>query len=121
VIAESLAFNGREAQVDGISEENAGERIREDRRDTEGLEGERRLLAARTAAEVRAGDDQVTGLDFFGPRRIDGLERVLGEDLRVRGPEVLARDDVVRGDVVAEGPDATSEAGLQGPTPSAGP
>ena len=78
-IAESLALDGRETQIDRVPEENTGERIREDRGDAEGLEGDRRLLTARTAAEVHAGHDHVALLDSLRPSRVDGLERVLPE------------------------------------------
>src|SRR5206468_11867651 len=70
------------------------------------------LLPARTATEVVPRDDDVPGLHLLRPRRVHSLERVLREDLGVRRPEVLPRDDVVRGDVVPERPHAALEAGL---------
>src|SRR5256712_13974514 len=72
----------------------------------------RGLLPARAASEVRSRDDEVAGLHFLRPGRVDGLERVFGEDLRIRRAEVLARDDVVGGDVIAKRPHATPATGL---------
>src|SRR5207249_5674211 len=57
-------------------------------------------------------DDHVPGPDVLRPCRIDGLEGVLREHLRVGRPQVLACDDVVRRDVVAERPHAALESGL---------
>src|SRR2546428_9272126 len=76
----------------------------------------RGMRPARAASEVRSRDDDVAALHFLRPGRIDGLERVFGEDLRIRRAEVLARDDVVRGDVIAKRPHATLETGLHGQT-----
>src|SRR6266487_2734077 len=111
-LTEPCTLDHRESEIDRVPEENAGERIREDRADPERLQRNRSLLPARAASEVGSRDDNVSGLDSFRPRRIHGFERVLREYLRVRRPEILARDDMIRGDVVAERPHPALEAGL---------
>src|SRR3989441_1651807 len=106
------ALDHWEPEVVGVPEEDARESGRENRGDAEGLQSDRCLLPARAAAEVRSRDDHVPGPDVPRPRRVDGLEGVLREHLRIRGPQVLACDDVVGRDVVAERPHAALEAGL---------
>src|SRR5207253_5233512 len=75
----------------------------------EGLEGDGGLFAAGAAAEVVPRDDHIPRLHLARPRRVYGLERVRREHLRVRRPEVLARDDVVGRHVVPECPYTTAE------------
>src|SRR5256885_866437 len=105
-VPQTRALDHGESEVDRVPEEDTRERGREDRGDAQRLQCDRRLLPARAAAEVDSRDDHVPGLDFLRPCRVDGLEGVLREHLRIRGPQVLACDDMVRRDVVAERPHA---------------
>src|SRR2546422_6897856 len=111
-VPQTRALDHGESEVDRVPEEDARERVREDRGDAQRLQCDRRLLPARAAAEVGSRDDHVPGLDVLRPCRVDGLECVLREHLRVGRPQVLACDDVVGRDVVTKRPHAALESGL---------
>lgn len=58
------ALQNREADVDGVAVENAREARRNDAGDAARADGNRRMFAGGTAAEVRAADDDVPGCTF---------------------------------------------------------
>ena len=111
-VVKSRALDGREPEVNRIPEEDARERVREDCGDAEGFQGDGSLLSARATPKVGSRDDHVPRPDLLRPRRVDAFERVLREHLRIRGPKVLVGNDVIRGDVVLEGPHAALESRL---------
>src|SRR5690606_13854442 len=91
----------RQADVDGVAEEDARERPSKHDRDARGGDGEGRLLAAGAAAEVLAGHQHVALPQAGDELRVVVLQQV---DSQLRGVErlrVLAGDDAVGVYVVA--------------------
>src|SRR5439155_815489 len=62
-VPQTRALDHGESEVDRVPEENARERVRQDRGDAERLQCDRGLLPARAAAEVGSRDDHVPGPD----------------------------------------------------------
>src|SRR5262249_39095760 len=101
--AVGVRLDGGEADVDGVAEEDAGERAGQHRLDAEGLEHAGGVLAGRPAAEVPAADHEVARLDPPGEVGVEVFQAVRGQGGDVLGQEAVApAGDVVRADVVAE-------------------
>src|SRR3954471_9049276 len=93
----------READVDGVAVEEAGERFGDERSDAEMLQRFRRLLARGAGAEVAAGYHHVA---FAYARCEGGLHRfqAISRDFVDAVFHVATRRDYVRVHVVAEDP-----------------
>src|SRR5712691_6100753 len=84
----------RVTHVDGVAKEDARERVGYHQRDAGAADGNGRDLAGRSAAEIRAADQDVAGRDLRGPRLAarHAIHRVLAELLLVeRVDRVLRR------------------------------
>src|SRR6185369_872338 len=66
----------RQSDVDGVAVEDARERWRHDAGDPRALEATRRMLARAAAAEVRASEQDVAGLEALRPRGVIAAEHM---------------------------------------------
>src|SRR6185503_9264768 len=106
-------FDHRDAQINAVTEEDAGEALRDDRADAELLQCRDRVLARRAAAEVLAADENVARphlLREAGARVAErvGVELVLADHER----RVAAGDHLVGIEVVAEDPGARHQSSI---------
>src|SRR6266850_3367711 len=108
------AYHRRQAEVEGIAVEEAGEGFGHQRRHAEVLERRRRLLARGAGAEVAAADNHFSRLHAAGELWKERLEAVRC-DFRDAELHVAPRRDGVGVDVVAEhpGPHCRSSRGSQ--------
>jgi hypothetical protein len=103
-----VAFERRQAQVDGVAVKEAGEGARQHRGNAEVLQRLRRLLARGTAAEVASGDDDVAVAHLAGERRVDRFEAMARQFVDA-GCHPPARGERIGIDVVAEQPGAPAQ------------
>ena len=95
------AFQNREADVDGVAVENAREARRNDAGDAARADGNRRMFAGGTAAEVRAADDDVPRLHLLRKGCVNVLHAVLRKLIGRGGVQVARGDNHIRIHVVA--------------------
>ena len=103
------ADHDRQAGVDGVAVEDAGERGGHDARHAGRLDGHRRVLARAAAAEVLGGDDDVARLHALDEPGVDVLHAVGAELGGVARVQVARRDDDVGVDVAPEPVDRAFE------------
>ena len=77
-----LALQDRQADVDGVAVEDPGKGGGDDAGDAARLDGERRVLPGRAAAEVLVGHHDVARLHLVDEVRVDVLHAVGGQLLR---------------------------------------
>ena len=100
---------GRQAEIEGVAVEKAGERGRDHRGDAEVAQRLRGLLARGAGAEVASADDHVARPHLGGEARLDQLQ-AMPRDLLDAEFHVLARREHVGLEVVAEDPRAAAHA-----------
>src|SRR5581483_2387991 len=96
-----LRFEDGQPDIQRVAIEDSGEALGDDRRRSRSLNRDRGNLAARTAAEVAIGYDDVAGAHAGRELRVEALQRVLSEFRRIDDVAVLSRDDNVRVDILA--------------------
>jgi 3-isopropylmalate/(R)-2-methylmalate dehydratase small subunit len=94
-------LHDRQAGVDGVAVEDAREALRDHHRDARGLERDGRMLAARSAAEVLLGHQDVTRANALDEAGVEILQRVSGQLGGIGRVQVAGRDDDVGVDVAA--------------------
>ena len=96
-----VAFEYRQADVDGVAVKNAGKGGSDNTGNTRRLDGNRRVLPGGTAAKILLGDHNVAGAYLIYKSLVNILHAV-GSKLPVRGCiQVSRRDNNVRIDVIA--------------------
>ena len=94
------ARDRRQAEVDAVAMEDAGEALRHDAADARGPHRHRHVLPGRPGAEVLAGDQDRVARELVAQRRIEALEEVRRHLADVEHVQVLARVEDVGVDVV---------------------
>ena len=98
------AFKDGQADVDGIAEKDAREGCRDDAVYLRAFDGDRRVLARRTTAEVLPANDHIPRLDVPGILRLDLAKDIPGKLERIDGDVVPAGNDLVRVEVLSKCP-----------------
>lgn len=87
------AFEEREADVDGVPEEDAGEALGDDAGYARRLDGDGGMLPRGAAAEVGGGDDDVAFFHLSGKFAIYALHTMTRQLPRLRYIEIASGDD----------------------------